>query len=159
MASLLDTLKNNIVTSIYGRRLGLTKDETLVGPKAFQSQVQDLSTASSATAVPAYGVSRVTCTGSTQGPVQYLLDAPIPGVEKTLVLASSSTGSFQFLSTSAGAAIYASSLGTTVGVVNLLGPTSFVKLIGLTTAIWGVVGESLYGSTALAKTVSFTTST
>lgn len=159
MALSLESIKSNILTSIFGRRLGLDKDDYLHGPRALREQVQDLTTASSATAVPNYGVTRVTCTGSSQGPVQYLLDAPAIGVEKTLVLASSSTASYQFLTTAAGAQVYGSSLGTTAGVINLLGPTSFVKLVGLSTAIWGVVSRSYYSSTALAETVSFTSST
>ena len=163
MANALETLRSSLLTSIFGRRLGLTEDELLAGAKYIQVQVQDITTASSGTAIPAYGITRVTCSGSSQGPVQYLLDAPVPGVRKTLMLGgtagATSTGSFQFLSTDAGAAILISSLGTTGGVVNLLGPASVVTMIGLTTDLWGVLNEGPYTSTALGSAVSFTTST
>lgn len=159
MASLLDTIRGQIMTSIFGRRLGLDKDEYLVGPKTLRQQVQDLTTSSSATAVPAYGVTRVTCTGSSQGPVQYLLDAPAPGVEKALVLASSSTGSFQFLTTAAGAKVFSSSAGTSAGVINLVGQGAAIRLIGLATDTWGILSQSGYTSTAMAQSVTFTTST
>ncbi len=158
MAQSLETLRNNNITSIFGRRMGLQQDETLV-VKAVKESIQDLTTASSGTAVTAYGVAQVTATGSTQGPVQYLLDAPIPGVEKTLVLNSSSTGSFQFLTTAAGAAVLNTTAGTTSGVINLLGPASFVRLMAVSTARWVVTAMSGYGSSAGVNAVSFSTST
>ena len=163
MANAIETIRSALLTSIFGRRLGLSPAEFLGGPKDIQVQVQDINTGSSGTAIPAYGITRVTCSGSTQGPVQYLLDAPVPGVYKTLMLGgtagATSTGSYQFLSSAAGAAILISSLGTTAGVVNLKDAGAMVRLVGLTTNLWGVVSEALYTSTALAKAVTFTTST
>mgnify|MGYP001585908720 CR=1 FL=1 len=163
MANSLETIRSALLTTVFGRRLGLSPAEFLGGAKDIQVQVQDLNTGSSAIAVPPYGISRITCSGSTQGPVQYLLDAPVPGVYKTLMLGgtagATSTGSYQFLSTAAGAAILISSLGSTSGVVNLKDAGAMVKLVGLTTNLWGVVAEALYTSTGLAKAVTFTTST
>lgn len=168
MARSLEVIRNNNLTSIYGRILGKTKTssgsapgfdgEFIGGPKDIIRAVQDLTTASSGTAVPNYGYSRVTATGSSQGPVQFLLDAPEIGVEKTLVLASSSTASFQFLTTPSGSQVINTTAGTTSGVVNLLS-AGFVKLVGLTTALWGVVGMTPYGSSAGVNAVSFSTST
>lgn len=159
MAQSLETLRSGILTSLYGRRAGLDKDETLVGVKDVKKAIQDLTTATTGTAVPAHGVSRQTATGSSQGPTQHLLDAPIPGVSKILALDSSSTGSHQFLTTAAGAAVRNTTAGTTSGVINLLGPASFVELIGVTTALWLVKALSPYGSSAGVNSVSFSTST
>ena len=160
MAQTLQTLGNQAMfTSIYGRRLGLASDGTLVGPSALKRVVQDLTTATTATTVNSFGTVRQSASGSSQGPTQHLLGAPIPGVSVTLILDSSSTGSHQFLSSAAGAAIRISSLGTTIGVLNLLGPASFMELEGVTTALWLIKSRSYYSSTALADTVSFTTST
>lgn len=158
MAQSLTTLRNSIITSLYGRRIGLDVNEFLVGPKAHKTQIEDLTT-STGTAVVNYGTARVMTSGSTQGPVQYNLEAPAPGVEKILIMGSSSTGSHQFLSTPAGASIKHSSAGTTVGVVNLLAPGAVVRLLGVTTAAWLVTGEGSPSSTGLAKNHSFTTST
>ena len=167
MAQSLETIRSKIVTSLFGRRIGLSQSTTaqsqndfLVGPRDIVKEIQDLTTASSGTAIPNAGVSRVTCTGSSQGPVQFLLSAPMPGVEKILMVGSSSTGSFQFLTTAAGASVLGNSAGTTAGVINLIGGVSpsYCRLMGVTTAQWVVVGVSPV-STAVAPTVSFTTST
>lgn len=163
MAQSLETLRSSLLTSIFGRRLGLDPQDYLAGPKSLREQVQDVNTGSSATAIPAHGVTRVTCSGSTQGPVQYLLDAPAVGVHKIIMLGgtagATSTGSYQFLSTAAGAAFLIASLGTTAGVLNLIGPASMVRLKGLTTNLWGIVGVGPYISTALGGNISYTTST
>ncbi len=154
MAFSLDSLRNLVQTSIFGRRLGLDSNDFLVGPKAARLAVEDLTTV--ATTVTNYGMSVVTATGSTQGPVQHTLPAPVIGALKYLALHTTSTGSHQFLSTGNGASIYSASDGTTSGVVNLRHPGASVTLFGLTSAIWKVV--SVTGSTTLTA-VSFTTST
>ncbi len=155
MAQSLETLRSQNNTSIYGRRLGLTYDDYLVGPKDLKLAIEDIQTTVATTAA-AYGITRVLTTGSSQGPVQHFLPAPIPGVEKVILLQSTSTGSQQFLSTANGAAIIAASDGTTKGVVNLVGPGGSITLVGLTTALWGVKARD--GSSA-ASLPTFTTST
>lgn len=149
MATLREALRSLGLTTIFGRRLALDSNDYLVGPSDIRRQVEDLTTASSVAA--AFGLSRVLTSGSSQGPVQYQLPAPVPGVQKKLALASTSTGSYQFLSTAAGAAILASSDGTTKALVNLIGPGGTVTLEALTTALWAV--------TAQTGGISYTTST
>ena len=155
MAQSLETLRNTNTTPIYGRRLGLQLDETLAGVKELKLAIEDIQT-TVPTTVLAYGVTRVLTSGSSQGPTQHLLPAPIPGVRKTILLQSTSTGSQQFLSTANGAAIISASDGTTKGVVNLIGPGGSITLIGLTTAAWGVLSRD--GSSA-ASLPTYTTST
>lgn len=159
MAQSLETLRSSKVKSIQGRELGIDKDGYLVGPPGMKRVIEDLATGTTGTDVLPHGIARVITSGSTQGPVQRRLAAPQPGVEKILMLDSSSTGSMQFLSTPNGASIIMSSAGTTVGVINLLSPGACVRLVGLTTAKWYVVSEGGYNSTAFVKNVSYTTST
>lgn len=172
MGQTLEQVRNNNLTSIYGRIFAKTKTssnltsngaagfdgEFIGGPKDIIKAIQDLTTASSAAIIPNYGISRVITSGSSQGPVQYALEAPQAGVEKVLVLDSSSTGSFQFLTTPNGAQIRNTTAGTTSGVVNLLG-TGFARLLGITSTLWAVVGFTPYGSSAGVNAVSFSTST
>lgn len=168
MARTLEQIRNNGLTSIYGRIFGKTKTssgsaagfdgEFIGGPKDMIKALQDLTTATSGTAVPNYGYSRQTATGSSQGPTQHLLDAPEIGVEKCLILATSSTGSHQYLTTAAGAAVLDTTSGTTKGVINMLS-AGCITLVGLTTALWGIKTMTPYGSSAGVNTVSFTTST
>lgn len=150
MALLNETLRSLILTSIFGRRLGLDSNDYLVGPKDMRNQVEDI-TSTVPTSVAAWGLTRILTSGSSQGPVQHTLPAPIPGLQKILVLNTTSTGSYQFLSTAAGASILAASDGTTKALVNLIGQGGAVTLEALTTAIWAVVGS--------AGGVSYTTST
>jgi hypothetical protein len=151
MAKLLETLRSAINTSVFGRRLGLTQDDYLVGFKSPQLQVEDLST--TPTTLAAYGHSRVTVTGSSQGPVQHFLPVPVPGVIKTLSIDTTSTASHQFLSTANGASILAASDGTTKSLINFVGQGGSAVLIAVSSAIWRVLAQASTGG------VSYTTST
>lgn len=151
--------RSRMRTSIHGARLGLDDDGMLIGPPALKAEVRTISSTVPNTAVSAHGITRITVTGSSQGPTQHSLVAPIPGVEVTLMLNSTSTGSQQFGSTAAGAAILSASAGTTVGWVNMLGPGGSITLVGLTTALWGVREMYDQSSTANVRNISFTTST
>lgn len=158
MAQSLETLRSNMQTSIFGRRLGLDDADFMVGPKDIKGTIEDLTTATTGTDVTAYGTAQFSTAAGT-GPVQHRLAAPVPGVMKKLINGSSSTASLQFLSTPNGASIVSASDGTTKAVVNLLGPGASVTLIGLTTAKWGVVAMYDQSSTLGVRSVSFTTST
>ncbi len=151
MAFSLQQIRNTIITSIFGRQIGLDVNGYLVGPPEMRLAIEDLTTVP--TTVIGYGLSRVTATGSTQGPVQYFLPAPIPGVRKYLSITTTSTASFQFLSTANGASILAASDATTKAVVNIVGQGGAVELIGITTAIWQVINFVSTGG------ITYTTST
>lgn len=139
------TLKNQIVTTLFGRRIGLDSNDYLIGPKEHRKEIEDITTTNPTTA-SAYGVTRISGLGSTHGPVQHNLPAPVPGVEKTLIMNCTSTASQQFLSTPNGAAIY-SSLGTTGGVVNFVGPAGYHVLIGISSTIWATKAHSVTTNT------------
>lgn len=152
MAQSLETMRSNIKTQIYGRRLGLQHDESLVGTIGLKEVVEDIQSTVPVT-VLAYGVTRVLTSGSSQGPTQHLLPAPIPGLTKTITMNTTSTGSQQFLSTGAGASILAGSDGTTKSLINFVGQGGSVTLKALTTAIWAVVAQVSTGG------ITYTTST
>jgi hypothetical protein len=152
MAQSLETLRGTNITSIWGRRLGLQFDETIAGAKELKLAVEDIVSTVPTTAL-AYGVTRILTSGSSQGPVQHNLPAPIPGVRKIIVMNTTSTGSYQFLSTGNGAAILAASDGTTKGLVNFIGQGGVMQLVGLTTAIWAVTAQNSTGG------ITYTTST
>lgn len=151
MATLQETLRSLIRTSLFGRRIGLDQNDYLVGPLGLRQQVEDATTATST--VSGYGLTRVTATGSSQGPVQYTLPTPIPGATKILSLNTTSTGSYQFLSTANGASILAASDGTTKSLVNLIGQGGCVTLFAVSSAIWQVTASVSTGG------VTYTTST
>lgn len=135
MALTLETLRNNIVTSLYGRRLGLQVDQTLVGVRDIKMEIEDITTASTGSALAAYGYSQILTSGSTQGPVQLNLPAPVPGTRKYVMMNTTSTGSHQLLSTPAGAQFRSASDGATAGVVNLR-QGGGVCLHAITSTLW-----------------------
>lgn len=149
----LEQIRNSNLTSLYGRRLGVTQksgantqlDEYIGGPKDLVRRVQSITT-TVPTTVNADGMVAISGLGSSQGPVQHNLPIPVPGVELQISLACTSTGSMQFLSTPNGASIVADTAGTTVGVVNLVGPGGGIVLFAASTTVWLVTGRS--GSTA-----------
>lgn len=155
MAQTADQLRRSLLTTIFGGRLGLTTDGYLAGPPDIKKRQVDIQSTVPTTVGPDGYVRNLT-SGSSQGPTQHNLAAPVQGVELTIVLNSTSTGSQQYLSTPNGASIFLATAGTTVGVVNFAGPGGSVTLVGMSSAAWAV--KSLAGSTA-GGAPTFTTST
>lgn len=140
MALSITTIRNSILTSLFGRRLGLDTNERLIGNRGVVTEYEDITTV--ATTASIYGISRVQVSGSSQGPTQHNLPAPIAGVEKALLMTSSSTGSQQFLSTPNGAQILATA-GTSGNCVNFVGPAGSIVLIGISSTLWAIKGAAM----------------
>lgn len=157
MANLLETIRNGIITSVRGRRLGLDHNDFLRGPKELQLQVEDI-TSTVATSASPYGVTNVLTSGSTQTG-RHTLQAPIPGVRKMFCLQSTSSGTHQF-ECSGGALILGGSL-TTAGstILSLIRQNAVVNLIGISTALWRItdIASSLVSSDS--RGVLFSSST
>ena len=139
MAQSLETLRNNIVTHVFGRRLGLHSDDTVVGPKDVKRAVQDLTSASTATAVNNYGIVRARITGvaTTAAGGVFILSNPIPGVPVDIVYAGTSdaatAGSTAIAFVRGSTAFYIqSSLGSTQ-VALLLAYGNGARLLGVST--------------------------
>lgn len=139
MAQSLETLRGKSITNIHGRRLGLDQDETIVGAKAVKQAIVDLTSATTATAVPAYGTAVCRMSGSATTAVNgaFLLSNPIPGVAVNIVRANTSQGAtagstavaFQRPST----AFYIQSSIKSTGVAVLLADGQAVTLLGIST--------------------------
>lgn len=138
MALSLETLKNGILTSLHGRRIGLDNDATLVGPKHMKRAVTDATSDTTGTALLNYGInSVVTTTNDT-----WTLTDPYKGAEVTLMTGSSSTGIHTI--TCAAAVIYSTN-GIAGANVVLTGAGACVNLVGISTSQWSVT--SMAGST------------
>lgn len=146
----LTGLRNQLVTSIFGRRLALapgnssdTAVEYLVGPRALREQVEGFSSAGStitstsvANYLSPYGISVVGSSGAS-GTTAYLLAAPVPGVAKRIF--NVTTGVADILTTAAGAFICSTaSITSTQGTIHFVGKGACVELWGLTTNLWGL---------------------
>jgi len=146
---------DKILTSLYGRRLGLQKMTTaqsggrleaefLVGPDA---GVRPLVTTAEATGtnLAPYGVSFCAGTSAASSSV-YVLDPPIPGVRKTIVFSSANTP--QYVKTKNGETFRTTADSTIATVISSTLTGCVVDLVGLTTAIWGLMTN---GTTAISR--------
>lgn len=137
-----------ILTSILGRRLGLQpmssaqsgaglagrRAEFLVGPDGHRHGVTTAET--TGTTVPAYGVSFLNGTSAASSSV-YVLDPPIPGVQKIVVFSSANTP--QYLRTLNGETFRTSADSTIATVISSTLTGATVQLVGLTTSMWGLL--------------------
>lgn len=155
----LNGLRSKIITSLFGRRAGLSwgnssdnNPEYLVGVRAICEQVEGVSSAGStitSTAVTnnlsPFGVSLVGSSGAS-GTTAYQLAAPVPGVKK--VLFCPTTGYAVVFTTGAGAFICSTgSAASTYGSITFAGKGNSVEMVGLTTALWGVMTQLCTAST------------
>lgn len=151
MAQSLETLRSNQVTPIFGRRLGLQFDETLSGPKDIKRAVQDLTSASTATALNNYGVVVARISGSmTTATANFLLSNPIPGIPVDIVYAGTSqaatAGSTGIAFSRPTTAFYIMSSGGTTGVALLLAYGGYARLMGISTDAYAVQPGSIAAS-------------
>ena len=154
--------QDKIITSLYGRRLGLQTMTTaqhggrlaaafLVGPDVGVRQpTGSANGASSAgettgTGVVAWGVSFINGTSAASSSV-YVLDPPIPGVRKTLVFSSANTP--QYVRTKNAETFRTSADSTIATVISSTLTGCVVDLVGLTTALWGLMTN---GTTAISR--------
>ncbi len=145
--SSLNGLRNQIITSIFGRRLGLSQGNSsdtnahyLVGPVAHREVVEGWSAAgstiiSSAYNLSAHGLSVVGCTGAS-ATTSYTLSAPVPGVKKMIFNVTTGYGviacaSGSFICSTASAA-------STQATITFVGKGAYTELLGLTTGLWGL---------------------
>lgn len=139
MAQTLETLRSRIITSLFGRRVGLDKDETIVGPKGLKLAITDLTSASAAQALPAYGVVTTRLSGSMTTATQpaFTLSNPIPGLDLTVCVAQTSAGAtagstaIAFIRSSTAFYIQSTDYSTGVAVVAAQGGS--FKLLGIST--------------------------
>lgn len=135
MAISLTTLRNQILTSIYGRRLGLDINETLVGIRGVRRQQTGGTSDTTGTNLPNNGyVSVVTTTDDT-----WVLDNAYVGAEVTLMTGSSSTG---IHSINLGGSLCYSTQGIAGSTVVLTGPGAAISLVGISTALWQVTSRA-----------------
>ena len=146
---------SKILTSLFGRRLGLqrlstgesggSKCEFLVGPDDFRVGVSTAESTGTNLKPHGYSMNLGTSAGSS---AVYNLEPPVPGVRKVLV---SSTANGPVYVNTVSALIF-SSAGTTQATVRLSTLGVPVELIGLTTAIWVTYVATASGNGFAAST-------
>jgi hypothetical protein len=122
-------LRAQVFSTLRGLRFGLDTAGYIVGTSGLRTEVECLR---SGTRISGKGTTVVFAPG------RYSLPLPIIGAEKQLVRRSTEAGLSSF--NASGAAILATSDGTTYSAVNLAG-TSTVKLQAIAPALWCVVSQ------------------
>lgn len=146
---------SQILTSIYGRRLGLQAQSTaqsggskpfelLVGPEDIRLGIT--TNESTGTALAPFGVSYLVGTSAASTPV-FTLSPPVPGLRKTIVFGS--TDSALYVKAATGCSIIATSIGSSATAIRSSGG-GVVNLIGLTTALYAPTRVSSTGVNGLA---------
>lgn len=154
---------NNILTSLFGRRLGLDRmttaesgaaraSEFLVGPDDFRVGVTTAE--STGTDVKAHGFSNLPGTSAASSAV-YTIEPPIPGVRK--IVAGGTANGPVFLKTKNNETIV-TTLGSSFTTVKVSSLGGAFELVGLTTSQW--LGMNLTsGTSSNASGFALTTST
>lgn len=158
MAQSLETLRSSLLTSIFGRRLGLTPDEYMAGAKSMKLAVVDLSSASAAQALPSYGhvVARISGSITTATQPAFTISNPVPGVDVTLNYAQTSqaatAGSTALAFIRASTAFYIQSSDGSTGVAVLLTQGSACTLRGLATDLYQFIRHGTSGAVVVGAT-------
>lgn len=144
MAQSLETLRGNNVTPIYGRRLGLQQDETLAGVKDIKLAVQDLTSASTGTALNNYGIVNIAGTSLLTSAQIFLLSNPIPGVPVVinnvrLNTTAGTSGSTAIAISRPSTAFYIRSSEASTGVGIVLNEGGSITLLGVSTDAYQAV--------------------
>lgn len=138
---------SNIITSLFGRRLGLQLMSTaqtggsrgakdfLVGPDAFR--VENSTAETTSTNLNPFGYSVLT-TASSSG--VYTIDPPIPGVEKTLVFFTTGTNPI-YVKTANNEQIGTTQMTTATVIASSQTNLAAIRLIGVSTAQWMAMGS------------------
>lgn len=159
MAFSLNAARNAMITSVFGRRLGLDVGEYLVGAYDIRRTVTDLTSASTATAVPNQGITNIVGTSlmtSAAGGC-FLLSNPLPGVSYTVFNVNAATSAASPGSTAlmlirpTTAFVLQSSDGTTLTTINLT-PGSAITITGLSTGIAVATGRTSLAGTPMNGT-------
>lgn len=143
MAYTITQIQNSIQTSLRGRRLGLKRavstdagSEILAGVQGMQVPIVDATSDTTGTNLTGYGISVVdTTTDDT-----WLLDNPIPGLKKIIYTGSTSTGIRTIKRKDATFAIRSSASSTLTTIVAQGGGLT-LELIGISSAVYGIIGR------------------
>ena len=119
-------------TTIYGDRLALDDDGMLVGPPALKLGLSTLG--STANNLPAHGITYLNAAAAST----YVLDPPMVGVEKVIIQVGQGTSHAVITGTSNVKIV--STLGSSQQRLAFQSTGDWARLIGLSTAAWGLIG-------------------
>lgn len=132
----LEQLRGRIITSIYGRRLGLDEEDRLCGAKGRRETITEGTSATASTQnLPNFGWVVVTSSNAST----WTMDAPETGCEVKIVTGSTSTADHYINMENA---TIQSCFGSTQNQIDLRGGGAGVTMFGLSTSSWKILQKS-----------------
>lgn len=131
-AQLLDKLRNQILTSLYGRRDGIDKDEYNIGPKDFRVQIENI-TSTAASTLSNYGITCLSCTATSSA--VYTMTAPVPGVQGRQIFQASTSTLGYAIQLPAGVTILATN-GSSFNQMVFYGQGAALELSAISSLTW-----------------------
>lgn len=126
---------NTLKHSLYGRFFGISYDDMPIAEKSFQeSHIEEATSGSTSTKLKPYGHTRL-ITGAADN---FVLEAPIPGVRKTITAESTLTGA-RTVTLESGRFLSQSATDANELTFNAAGES--VTLMGVTTGIYAVIAN------------------
>lgn len=127
----LEGLRSRILDSIKGRKIGLDPSGFLLGILGEIQPIQSLTSNTTGTTVPNYGIARIDTTAGSS----FSLQAPMPGVSKTLCQMSTggaviTLASGTFLTSLSSTQTFLTFGATYANLVRLLGLSTSVYMLG-----------------------------
>ena len=153
MALSLDAIRNQIRTSIYGRRLGLDDNQQLVGTKGMRIPVNAATSDTTGTTITGDGFWTVDTTTNDS----WLLGQPVVGGTLYLHTGSTSTG-IRTITTVSTAWTIVSSGNSTGTIITAQGGGITLTLFGLTSAQYAIINRGPGGlaSSAVSTELAIT---
>lgn len=140
MALSLDQLRNQILTSFFGRRAGHDSNDFYIGSKEFRVQVEDITTTAAST-LANYGISVLKCTIASSA--VYTLATPPVGLQaKQIIQTSSSTLGYAIRAQSG--VNFVTSAGSSFNQLTAQGVGAYIELtaISSTQLIYKLTGNT-----------------
>ena len=136
MAITRSFLQSEILTSIFGNRLGIDKNGQLVGHTGMREPTGDATSDTTGTEIPGYGWT----TFDTSTDDTWTLGSPVKGAFKYLYTGTTSTGIRTIKRGNANFAIQSSGASTNTTIV-AQGGGLLLTLFGVSSALYAVVGR------------------
>ena len=134
MAMSIEQIRQTIITSLFGRRLGLSVDQYLVGALDNKVVTQQATTLTTGTRINAHGFTGVSSSTNTT----WTMDPPVEGVSKQLAATSTSTGTMTVqLPTGAN---FVTTAGSSFNQVAFTALGQSIDLFGASTSVFMAIG-------------------
>ncbi|SRR5258707_1790059 len=142
-AQLLDALRNQILTSLYGRRDGIDANEYNIGPKDFRVQIESIGT-TAASSLTNYGITCLTCTIASSA--IYTLPGGAPGVQGKQII-QTSTSTLGYVIRAGSSVTFLTTAGSSFNQMTFSAQGATQELVAISSLTWATKNTANSGVT------------